>query len=167
MITSANSVARRPLMLRNLIVVEIMNANPLAFPRNLPIQNAAGLLARNGFDAAPVIDDDGRLLGLVTSGSCLAWEEFSLRSDPLGFASEDLGFTPMHEISSPRVDKIDEGASADEAFDRLSQRGARRLYVVNDRDVLVGVVSRVDLLRYLTDRANLSSISRDCTGTRC
>lgn len=167
MLASANSVARRPLMLRNLSVAEIMTHHPLAFPRNLPIQNVAGLLERNGFDAAPVIDEHGRLSGLVTFANCLAWEEFSLRSNPLGFVRDDFGCTPVREVSSPHVQTINASAFADEAFDRLSHRGVRRLYVVDDGDLLVGVVSRADLLRYLTDCANLTSISRDCTATRC
>lgn len=152
MITSTNSVARRPLALRSLTVAEIMTPNPLAFPKHLPVQNVAGLLQRNGLESAPIIDEYGRPLGLVTSASCAAWEEFSLRSNPIGFAREDLGSTPVREISSSKVETIHESATAREAIDRLAERRVRRIYVVDDRRVLVGVVSRADLLRHLTGR---------------
>ena len=144
-----------------------MTPNPLAFEKQMPIQKAAGLLQFNGLDAAPVIDERGRLVGVVTSASCVAWEEFSLRSYPHGFAREDCGLTPVWEISSPVVESIREDQPTDEVIDRLAERRARRIYVVNNRRELVGVVSMADLIRHLRERADGQPVSRAGAALLC
>lgn len=159
MTTFAYPFAKRPMMLRSFVVADLMTPNPLAFEKQLPIQTAAALLQFNGLDAAPVIDEHGRLEGIITSASCAAWEEFSLRSAPHGFELEDLDLTPVWEISSPFVESVREDAPADEVIDRLAERRARRIYVVNERHELVGVVSVADLIRHLTERVDDQRVS--------
>jgi CBS-domain-containing membrane protein len=167
MTTFANPVARRPLALRSFIVAEIMTPNPLAFEKQTPIHNVADLLQLNGLNAAPLIDEHGRLVGVATSVACVGWEEFSLRSCPHAFAREDLGSTPVWEISSPVVESIREDNPTDEVIDRLADRRARRIYVVNNRRVLVGVVSMANLIRHLTERADCQPVSRAGAALLC
>jgi len=167
MTTFANPVARRPLALRSFTVAEIMTPNPLAFEKQMPIQKAAGLLQFNGLDAAPVIDEHGRLVGIVNSAACIAWEGFSLRSYPHGFAREDLGCTPVWEISSPVVESIREDEPTGEVIDCLAERRARRIYVVSNRHELVGVVSMADLIRHLAERADCQPVSRAGAALLC
>jgi CBS-domain-containing membrane protein len=144
-----------------------MTPNPLAFEKQMPIQKAAGLLQFNGLDSAPVVDERGRLVGVVTSAGCAAWEELSLRSAPHGFAQENLDLTPVWEITSPVVESIREDAPADEVLDRLAQRRTRRIYVVNQRRELVGVFSMADLIRHLTERSDCQPDSRASAALLC
>lgn len=167
MTTFASSVAPRRTMLRSFTVAEIMTRNPLAFEKQMPISKAFALLQFNQLDAAPVVDQRGGLAGTVTAASCAAWEEFSLRSSPHGFVSEDLDMTPIWEIASPRVECICEDASADEAIDRLAERRVRRIYVVNNSDELVGVVSMGDLIRHLTERGSRPRVSKAGAAQLC
>ena len=167
MTTFANPVAPRPMMLRSFAVAEIMTPNPLAFEKQMPIQKAFALLQFNRLDAAPVVDEHRRLAGIVTAASCAAWEEFSLRSSPHGFVPKELDMTPVWEISSSAVQRVRENASADEAIDRLAERRVRRIYVVNDYDELVGVVSMADLIRHLTQRASRPQVSKAGAAQLC
>jgi CBS-domain-containing membrane protein len=155
------------MMLRSFVVAELMTPNPLAFEKQMPIQKAAALLHFNGLDAAPVIDEHGRLTGIITSASCDAWEEFSLRSAPHGVVREDLDLTPVWEISSPVFESVREDAAADEVIDRLAERRARRIYVVNESHELVGVVSVADLIRHLTERVDGQPVSRAGAALLC
>jgi CBS domain-containing protein len=161
----AYPIAPRPTALRAFTVAELMTPNPLAIEKQMPIQKAYALLEVNRLDSAPVVDELRRLVGIVSSASCAAWEEFSLRSLPHGFSREELDFTPVWEISGPIVQCIREDAPASEVIDRLAERRARRVYVVNHRDELVGVVSMSDLIRHLTQRANGPLASR--AGVAC
>jgi CBS domain-containing membrane protein len=167
MTTFAYPLAQRPMMLRSLVVADLMTHSPLAFEKQMPIPKAAALLQFNGLDAAPVIDEHRRLVGIVTSASCAAWEEFSLRSAPHGFSLEELDSTPLWEISSPIIESVREDGPADEVIDRLAERRARRIYVVNDRDELVGVVSVADLIRHLTQRVDGQRVSRAGAALLC
>jgi CBS-domain-containing membrane protein len=107
-----------------------------------------------------VIDESGRLVGVVTAAACDAWEEFSLRSSPHGFAPEKLDWTAVFEIASPAALSVRHNAPAREVIDRLVQSRARRIYVVNDWDELVGVVSMSDVLRHLNEDGNPGRVSR-------
>ena len=167
MTTFAYPLAQRPMMLRSFVVAELMTPNPLSFEKQMPIQKAAALLQFNGLDAAPVIDEHGRLEGIITSASCAAWEEFSLRSAPHRFGLEELDLTPVGEITSPVFESAREDAPADEVMDRLAQRRARRIYVVNERHELVGVVSVTDLIRHLTERVDGRPVSRAGAALLC
>lgn len=77
---SAFPVALRPIKLRSLTAAEIMTPDLLAFDKRLPIQKAIALLRFNELEAAPVVDEHGRLAGVVTLASCAAWDDFSRRS---------------------------------------------------------------------------------------
>jgi CBS-domain-containing membrane protein len=149
-------------MLRAFTVAELMTPNPLSLEKQMPIQKATALLQFNHLDAAPVVDDR-RLVGIVSAASCEAWEEFSLRSSPHGFSPEELDLTPVWEISSPIVESIHDDASADEVIDRLAERRARRIYVINDSHELVGVVSMSDLIRHLTQRSRDQLVAQKAT----
>lgn len=149
MTTFASPVAPRPSMLRSNRVAEIMTPDPIAFEKDMPIQKAYALLRYHNLDAAPVIDEERRLAGVVTAASCAAWEEFSLRSSPHGFVPTEFDGTPVWEITSPIVERIRDNESIEKAVARLAERRVRRLYVVDRDDELVGVVSRSDLLRQL------------------
>ena len=167
MTTFAYPLAPRTTMLRSFTVAEIMTPNPLAFEKQMPIPKAFALLQYNQLDAAPIVDERRRLAGIVTTASCAAWEEFSLRSSPHGFVPKELDMTFVWEISSPIVECIREDASADEAIEGLAERRARRLYVVNNNDELVGVVSMADLIRHLRERASRPQISKAGAAQLC
>ncbi len=152
MTTFANPRASRPMMLRSFTAADVMTANPLAIEKQVPIQKAYAFLQFNELDAAPVVDEYRRLVGIVSNASCAAWEEFSLRSSPHGFSREELDRTPVWEITSPIVESVRADASTHEVIDRLAERRARRIYIVNQRHELVGVVSMSDLIRHLTVR---------------
>ena len=46
---------------------EVMNNDPITVPVNLPDEEVARTLARYGFSAIPVLDDRGRMVGIVTA----------------------------------------------------------------------------------------------------
>lgn len=152
MTTFAYQVAPRPMMLRSFAVAELMTPRPLAFERQMPVSKAAALLKFNQLDAAPVVDERHRLMGVVTAASCAAWDAFSRKSSPHGFVAEDLDLTPVGEIATAVVETVRDDASTHDVIDRLAERRARRIYVVNDRQELVGVVSMTDLIRHLAER---------------
>jgi CBS domain-containing membrane protein len=156
MTTFAYRHASRPMVLRSFTAADVMTPNPLAIEKVAPIQRAYAFLQFNELDASPVVDEHRRLVGIVSIASCAAWDEFSLRSSPHGFSREELDGTPVWEITNPTVESVRDDESTDEVIDRLAQRRARRIYVVNPRRELVGVVSMSDLIRHLTLRSDNS-----------
>src|SRR6476469_3761936 len=134
MIARANSIATRSMMLRLSTAAELMTPNPLSFKRGDSLQKVAALLSFHELDTAPVTDDAGRLVGLVSAEACAAWEAYSRRSSPHGFSLADLDETDISEIVSPIVQRVRDDASSQEVIDLLDRRKSRRVYVVNSEN---------------------------------
>jgi CBS-domain-containing membrane protein len=142
----------RPLVLRRATAAELMTRRPLSFMYDTPIQQAAALLRLHDLRAAPVIDAAGRPLGLVTASACQAWEEFSRRSSPKFFATLRSDWTPVSTIANPNIDVVRIDTPSREVIDALSRRRAWRVFVTEDNDELVGVISMADVLRHLGEQ---------------
>ena len=141
----------RPLVLRPTTAAELMTRRPLSFLHDTPIQQASALLRLHELRAAPVIDFEGRPLGLVTASACQTWEEFSRRASPQTFAAIGSDWTPVSEIASPHIDIVRIDTPIREVIDALVERRAWRLFVTEDAGELVGVISMADVLRHLAD----------------
>ena len=167
MIASANLFATRPMMLRLSTAAELMTPNPLSFNRGDSLQKVAALLSFHELDAAPVTDEAGCLLGLVSAEACAAWEEYSRRNSPHGFSAVDLEETDISEIVNPIVETVRDDASSQEVMEKLGQRKARRVYVVTAAKELVGVISMTDLLGFLRNGSGPKRVQRAAAALLC
>jgi CBS-domain-containing membrane protein len=144
-----------------------MTPNPLSFKRGDSLHKVAALLSFHEINAAPVTDDNGRVVGQVSADACAAWEEYSRRTSPHGFSAADLDETDIAEIVSPIVATVREDASSQEVIDMLGQRKTRRVYVVNSASELVGVISMTDLLRFLANGSGSKRVHRAAAALLC
>ncbi|MFD7660237.1 CBS domain-containing protein, partial [Actinosynnema sp. NPDC059797] len=119
-------------------------------------KDIATTLTEGAFGAVPVVDDEGRPIGVVSEADLLPKEEYrgGTEDAPSVFAGRDArrrwrrsqGVTAADVMTSPvATTGPDEPASA--AAHRLAEAGVRRLFVVDGDGRLVGVLSRRDLLR--------------------
>jgi CBS domain-containing protein len=114
-------------------------------PRSLSVdataQDAGMLLARPEVRAIFVVDDDGRLVGVVTRKT-LVREVVATGRVP--------GETPLGDIAEPPHWTIDGDMPVEEAFHFLEEHDAERVPVV-EHGRLVGVLSRSVLQRRLAE----------------
>jgi len=103
----------------------------------MPVRSAMVLLVENAFGALPVVGEGERLLGVVSEGDLL-------RSRMKG---SDVGVTVADVMTSPVI-TVPMAATVVELAEILLDGRLRCVPVVDD-GVLVGVVSRSDLLRTL------------------
>lgn len=132
-----------------MLVSEVMTAPPLAVGRDSTLAEAIDLLGGRGVSALPVVDADGRLVGIVSEADILRQ---SLPQDPRAHlrptppvAEEELRVEDVMTVDPVGV--APHGDCADVA-QVLADTGWKSLPVVED-GVLVGMVSRSDLLRAL------------------
>lgn len=57
--------------MRNTPVSEIMTKNPILLKPGTPVDEAADIFTKNNIGGAPVVDDNGRLAGIVTETDLL------------------------------------------------------------------------------------------------
>ena len=110
-------------------VRDIMTEDVATVAPDTPIENAARLLFSQSISGMPVVDDDGKLVGVVTEFDIIAKE----------------GAT-VGDIMSTDVVTVGEETDAETVAQILTSRRVRRVPVVRDGAV-VGIVSRSDLVR--------------------
>ncbi len=110
-------------------VGEIMTRNLLTARPDQSVLEVVQLLAKNRITGLPVVDDDDRLIGVVSE------------SDIIGKAGETVADIMTHGSWT-----VTEDTPLGEAAEILLRRRIRRLPVVRGDNELVGLVSRGDLI---------------------
>ena len=64
-----------PTMLLDLTARDLMTVNPVVLPERLPLREAARLLWKHHVSGAPVVDADGRCVGVLSAVDFLPWAE--------------------------------------------------------------------------------------------
>jgi CBS domain-containing protein len=124
-------------------VEEIMTRDPTAIRPGTTVAEALRTLRQLDVRHLPVVNEDRELVGMISDrdlrGLPLEIELEGHRSVPLD--------TKVSELMSSDVLQVEEETSLLEAIDLMLDEKVGALPVVDDRGVLVGIVSYVDLLR--------------------
>lgn len=130
---------------------DIMSVGVATVRENDSILRAVELLADHRISALPVLDDDGKLTGIVTESDFLRPSGFhlaTLLSKPLGERRTELELGLVREVMTRECITIGPDMSLYEAIDLMDENGLKRLPVIAEGK-LAGVLSRSDLLRVL------------------
>lgn len=135
------------------IVSDVMTHTVVAVGRDASFKDIVKLLQEWKVSALPVLEGEGRVIGVVSEADLLLKEEFR-DSDPdratqmrrLSDLSKAGGMTAADVMSTPAV-TVHPDATLAQASRIMAQRNIKRLPVVNDEGLLEGVVSRADLLK--------------------
>jgi CBS domain-containing protein len=146
-------------LVKDLMTTQVVTVGPAT-----PFKEIVALLAERRVSAVPVVDDDRRVLGIVSEADLLLKEEFP-QPDldiPLFWTKrrrlereKAAGATARDLMSSVVVVSTSPDATVAEAARRMHAAGVKRLPVIGEDGRLVGIVSRGDLLKVFnrTDQA--------------
>jgi predicted transcriptional regulator len=118
-------------------VQDLMTAGPLSVRHNATIREAAVFLDRREVGGAPVVNEAGRAIGVLS------------RFDVLLAVNAGLEGAPVREVMTPSVIAVRPHTPALDALDHMVRHMVRRVFVVDDEGVSIGVVSMTDLGRGL------------------
>jgi len=113
-------------------------------------KDAAALLVRHRISALPVVDAEGRLVGLVSEADLLTLEttpDPRSQATPLAARAEPLP-RRVDEVMTSEVYTVDEHTDLGVVATRMLDAAVKRLPVMRGHQV-VGVVSRHDLVRVI------------------
>ncbi|OLR94466.1 CBS domain-containing protein [Actinokineospora bangkokensis] len=129
---------------------QIMSAPVVTARAGDPVGRVAALLADHGFTALPVVEEDDRLIGLVTEADLLAGRFPADARRPA--TDEERPARPPRTVEDVMTTPaVAVGAGTDVAvLARLMLADRRRCLPVVSGSRLVGVVTRRDLVRLLT-----------------
>ncbi|MEU2895984.1 CBS domain-containing protein [Streptomyces sp. NPDC001273] len=157
-------------MLYRRTVGDVMTDEVVTFRPDTPLQEVAALLDANDIVAAPVVDDDGSPVGVVSASDVLrhetgmpdaqgqdggdehSWDRARART--AGELMSSPVFTARADWTIPRAAR------------ELRSRHVKQLPVVGDDELLTGIVTRSDLLDALirSDAEIRGEVEQDVLG---
>ena len=137
-------------------VSSIMTRDVIAVTADTPAKRVIELLLGQLFKAVPVIDDQRHVIGIITEDDLLEKAEMPARLAVVGrLEQEDLREflaqirhekTAQHIMTQP-VYTVEEDAALGHVAQQMVERNFTRFPVVDAQKRLVGMVSRLDILR--------------------
>ncbi|GAA3431781.1 CBS domain-containing protein [Kutzneria kofuensis] len=130
---------------------DVMSSPAITVRPDQPVKEVAVLLARRGFTSAPVVDADGRLVGMVTEADVLRdripvdartriWRDADVHTHPPQTVAEAM--------STPAV-AVTPGTDCSAIARMMLEDNVRAVPVVDGGRGVVGIVTRRDLLRVI------------------
>jgi CBS domain-containing protein len=129
-----------------------MTTSVVAVRKDASFKDMAAMLRSRRISAFPVLDDAGRVVGVVSEGDMLVKEAVQADGTSLLAALRHLkqddkatGITAGDLMTGPAV-TIGPDAPVEQAARLMYDRRVKRLPVVNTAGRLLGIISRVDVL---------------------
>ena len=148
----------RPVQFLEVPVKHVMTPRPATVGPEDSLGDAAGAMAQGGFRHLPVIDADGRLVGMLSERDLRA--RLGTEVERFPSAAFDLLSEPVEATMRPDPITISRDATLRVALEILADERIGALPVL-DGERLVGIVSYVDLLAYLRREASPAAPARD------
>ncbi|MFE6222622.1 CBS domain-containing protein [Streptomyces sp. NPDC057854] len=131
------------------VVSDVMTHTAVAIGRDAPYKEIVALMDQWKVSALPVLEGEGRVVGVVSEADLLPKEAFR-GADPCSGEVEEAakaGAVRAGDLMTSPAVTVHAGASLAEAARIMARRKVKRLPVVNGIGLLEGVVSRSDLLK--------------------
>jgi CBS domain-containing protein len=164
MSTTYLSETRLPVFLRAATAGELMTPDPVSVRDTASVREAVAFLVDKGISGAPVIDEAGRPVGVLTQTDILIHDREEVEhlappehesGAPLPrrywdeFQVERVDGTRVADVMTPAVFAAALHAPATRVIEQMRELNVHRLFVVDAAGVLVGVITALDVLRHL------------------
>ncbi len=142
-----------------MLVKDVMTTKVVGLSPDHSVRHAAKLMSDQHVSGAPVVDDGGRLLGVISEGDLIRRTELSsgafvLKAD-MGVGADERANAfvkrcawRVGDVMTPDPVTIDEDALLSRVASLMQDHGIKRIPVLRDGK-LVGIVSRADLLQVI------------------
>ncbi len=146
-------------------VGDVMTRQVISIEREAPIQHAIRLMLQHRISGLPVVDSDGKLVGIVTEGDFLRraetgtqkrrprWLDFLIGPGRLASEYVQAHSRNVQDVMTTEVRTVGLRTSLEDAVRTMEKYGIKRLPVV-EGETLIGIISRANLLRALASFAH-------------
>jgi CBS domain-containing protein len=136
-------------------VRDVMTKNVLSITKFESIMQVADILSEKNISGLPVVDKDNKVIGIITQADILSMVGVSREHTFKDLLKYMLG-EPLRErklgdhvgdiMTSPAL-TVSPDANIAEAVRIMSDRRIRRLTVVDAKGMLIGIITRADILK--------------------
>jgi CBS domain-containing protein len=138
-----------------LLVRDVMTTNVISITKYESIMHVAGILTEKNISGLPVVDKENKVIGIITQADILSMvgvgREHTFKDllkymlgEPL--PERKLGDLVGDIMTSPAL-TIKPDANVAEAVRIMDEKRIRRLTVVNEKNELIGILTRADILK--------------------
>lgn len=145
---------------------DIMKSEVFTISEDASVQELAKLLAKKKISGAPVVDDQHRVVGIVSEGDLVSQDAdihfphyIELLGNIIYLESvkkyeeqlEKAAASSVRDIMTTDVVTVQKDAEIDEIATLITERQVNRLPVL-DGDILIGIITRADVVRAMAGR---------------
>ena len=158
--------APRPLVLNLQSAAELMTPCPVTARASATLREAIGIMVDRGVSALPVVDDDGKPLGVLSQSDIVIHDrnkhahtvpEYYTTTDLLTggrrllakFSIDSQDTTPVRDVMTPTVFAVRPEDPVTRVVGDMVAFKIHRLFVIDKVGALIGVISAFDVLRKL------------------
>ena len=142
---------------------DIMTNNVITVTEDMPVKELAIILSKNKISGAPVVDNEGKLIGVVTESDLIdqtkkvhiptvvsIFDSFLFLESPERLEKDlkKMAASTVKDISSEEIVNVNKDTRLDELATLMSEKKVHTLPVV-EGDKLVGVIGKSDIIRTL------------------
>ena len=143
------------------LVKDIMVKKVITIQKDASVEELSELLVKNRISGVPVIDSDGKLVGIATEGDLIIKDSdlhfpryFKLLDSIIYLESLNkfkkslkkfLG-TKVEDVMTAEIKTVKEEAPVGEAANMMIKYNINRVPVLDSKDELVGIVTRADIV---------------------
>jgi CBS domain-containing protein len=157
---SSNLLAETPFSLDTMTAADLMAANPLSIREDATLAEAIRFMTDHALSGAVVIDAAGHSVGVITNTDIMVHSRERMHGKEMPFipmaeaSTEDwleegafVGPTFVSEVMTPIVFTVRENDPARKVIEQMVSLNIHRIFVVDEADVVIGVISALDVLR--------------------
>lgn len=133
-------------------VVDLMTVDVITVTPETPIKEAARHMFRNRVSGLPVVDEGRRVIGMITEADFLQLEVQRDLGEDLP-NHEHAEVTPVETVGdamSRGIVTVNQDMPLTEAAKMMAVQEIKRLPVVDEDDILLGIISRLDVVAAYT-----------------
>jgi CBS domain-containing protein len=147
---------------------DIMNPNVLTVTDAMDLQEVARFFIAEGITGAPVVDELGNLVGVISQSDLVEYQLNTERQltekapyyrrpydDALapsrGFQLEELPVDRVSDVMTPFLVTVEEDTPIRDVAERMAKCGIHRLIVVDNDQQIRGIVTSIDVLRWVAE----------------
>jgi CBS domain-containing protein len=152
-----------PVLLRAETAADLMSPNPQSLRDDCTLHEAVAFLVDRAISGAPVIDEAGRPVGVLSQTDILVHDREEPQhmgqevdyATPLprrwwdSFQIERVDTTLVRDLMTPAVFCVSLDTPAAGVVEQLRELNVHRLFVVDENGILVGVITALDVVRHL------------------
>ena len=132
---------------------QYMTTDLITLEKDMNVYYAIGILLNNNISGAPVIDENKKLIGILSEKDCLEVFAESSQSDIAISSAISLGRGTVEQFMTKSISTIKADDDLYLVVDIFLKNNFRRLPVL-ENEKLVGQISRRDILKAIKDITN-------------